>query len=99
MSSAGGEKRSGHLKNHSCRDKRSTSGPLYAKDTDYAASNYPAHEARVGKVISVGVHIIYIYILYIYYVCEQKKKNSNSTLAINSPFQIFAVGLLVEFID
>ena len=32
------------------------------------------------------------------YVCGQGKK-LNRTLAIESPFQTFAVGLLVEFID
>ena len=31
-------------------------------------------------------------------VCE-RKKNLNRTLEIDSPFQTFAVGLLVEFID
>ena len=43
-------------------------------------------------MIGRGVHILYIY------VCEQKK-NLNRTLEIDSPFQTFAVGLLVEFID
>ena len=37
---------------------------------------------------------IYMYI----YVCGQKN-NLNRTLAINLPFQKFAVGLLVKFID
>ena len=37
---------------------------------------------------------IYIYI----YVCGPKKK-LNRTLVIDLPFQTFAVGLLVEFID
>ena len=32
------------------------------------------------------------------YVCGQKK-NLNRTLAIDLPFQTFALGLLVEFID
>ena len=51
--------------------------------------------ANRGKVIRVGVHIyVYIYI----YVCGQKKI-LNRTLAIDSPFQTFAVGLLVKFID
>ena len=44
-----------------------------------------------GKVIDVGVHIYM-------YICGQKK-NLNRTLAINSPFQTFAVGLLVKFIE
>ena len=43
--------------------------------------------ASGGKVIGAGVHI----------VCGQKKLNH--TLAIESPFQTFAVGLLVKFID
>ena len=42
-----------------------------------------------GKVIGVGVHI---------YVCGPKKI-LNRILAIDSPFQTCAVGLLVEFID
>ena len=59
-------------------------------------------------MIGVGVHIyIYIHDMYMYiyryicllgiYVCGQKKLNS--TVAIDSPFQTFAVGLLVEFVD
>ena len=40
---------------------------------------------------AIGIHI-YIY------VCGQKK-NLNRTLAIDSPFQTFAVGLLIEFIE
>ena len=51
----------------------------------------PHAQRERGKVIDRGVHI-YIY------VCEQKK-NLNRTLEIDSPFQTFAVGLLVEFID
>ena len=43
-----------------------------------------------GKVIGVGVNI---------YVCSWKEKILNHTLAIDSQFQIFAVGLLFEFID
>ena len=40
-----------------------------------------------------------IFLVYIYrYVCE-RKKYLNRTLEIDSPFQTFAVGLLVEFID
>ena len=49
------------------------------------------YPARAGKVIGCGV---YIYI----YVCE-RKKYLNRILEIDSPFQTFAVGLLVEFID
>ena len=47
---------------------------------------------ELGKVIGVGVHIAICL-----YVVDQKKLNC--TLAIDSPFQIFAVGLLVKFID
>ena len=49
---------------------------------------YPACAARAGEMIGIGVHV---------YVCD--KNNLNRTLAINSPFQTFAVGLLIEFID
>ena len=52
----------------------------------------PHAQRERGKVIGVGVHI------YVYYVCGPKK-NLNRTLAIDSPFQTYAVGLLVEFID
>ena len=46
-------------------------------------------------MIGVGVHIYtYMYI----YVCGPKKI-LNRTLAIDSPFQTFVIGLLVEFID
>ena len=41
-----------------------------------------------GKVIVVGVHV-HVY---------GPKKFLNRTLAINSPFQTFAVGLLIKFI-
>ena len=51
----------------------------------------PHAQRERGKVIGCGVHI-YIY------VCG-RKKNLNRTLEIDSPFQRFAVGLLVEFID
>ena len=54
----------------------------------------PHVQCERGKVIiSCGVHI-YIFI----YVCG-RKKYLNRTLEIDSPFQTFAVGLLVEFID
>ena len=43
-------------------------------------------------MIGAGVHI-YIYI----YECDKNKLNR--ILAINSPFQTFAVGLFVEFVD
>ena len=48
-------------------------------------------------MIGVGVHI-YIYKYLYIYVCGPKHF-LNRTLAIDSPFQIFVVGLLVEFID
>ena len=51
----------------------------------------PARASEQGKVIVVGDHV-YIF------VCRQKK-NLNRTLVIDSPFQIFAVGLLIEFTD
>ena len=46
--------------------------------------------ASGGRVIGAGVHI---------YICLWAKKYLNRTLAIDSPFQTFAVGLLVEFIN
>ena len=49
----------------------------------------PHAQREQGKVIGVDVHI---------YVCGPKKF-FNHTLAIDSPFQTYAVGLLVEFID
>ena len=49
----------------------------------------PLVQHERGKVIGV-VSIVY--------VCE-RKNNLNRTLEIDSPFQTFAVGLLVEFID
>ena len=49
----------------------------------------PHAQRERGKVIDRGVHV---------YVCG-RKKNLNRTLEIDSPFQTFAVGLLVEFID
>ena len=50
----------------------------------------PHAQHERGKVIGCGVHI---------YICLWTKKNLNRTLEIDSPFQTFAVGLLVEFID
>ena len=49
----------------------------------------PHAQREQGKVIGCGVHN---------YVCG-RKKNLNRALKIDSPFQKFAVGLLVEFID
>ena len=53
-------------------------------------------------MIGDGVHIyilyISIYIQYIYYMIVDQKK-LNRTLAIDSPFQTFAIELLVELID
>ena len=51
----------------------------------------PHVQRERGKVIDRGDHI-YIY------VCG-RKKYLNRTLEIHSPFQTFAVGLLVKFID
>ena len=51
----------------------------------------PHAQRERGKVIGCGVHI-YIYV-------RGRKKYLNRTLEIDSPFQTFAVGLLVEFID
>ena len=48
-------------------------------------------------MIRVGVQYVCVCI-YILYVCG-REKNLNRTLEIDSPFQTFAVGLLVEFID
>ena len=52
-----------------------------------------------GKVIGVGVHIYIIIYIYIYICLWTKKKKLNRTLAIDSPFQTFVVGLLIKFID
>ena len=52
----------------------------------------PHAQREWGKVIGRGVHI------YIYMLVNGKKK-LNRTVEIDSPFQTFAVGLLVEFID
>ena len=54
------------------------------------------HARAGGYVIAAGVHI-YVY-MFIYMFVDEKN-NWNLTLAIESPFQAFAVGLLVEFID
>ena len=43
-----------------------------------------------GYVIGTGVH------RYIYIICLWTKQILNRTLAIDSPFQTFAVGLLIE---
>ena len=51
------------------------------------ANFYPARAARAGKVISVAVRV---------YLFVDQKKNLNRTLAIDSPFQTFTVGLLAE---
>ena len=50
--------------------------------------------ASRGKVIGVGVHVYTCIYVYIYMFVGQKILNR--TLAINSPFQTFAVGLLIE---
>ena len=49
-------------------------------------SYYPHAQRERGKVIGVGVHI----------PCLWTKKNSNCTLAIDSPFQTFMVGLFID---
>ena len=49
------------------------------------------HALAGGNVFRAGVHI-YIHI-------HMFVEELNRTLAIDSPFQTFAVGLLVEFID
>ena len=48
------------------------------------------HALAGGYVIGAGVHI---------HICVCGQKKLNCTLAIDSPFQTFTVGLLVEFID
>ena len=53
----------------------------------------PHAQRERGKVIGCGVHI------YLYIYVSGRKKYLNRTLEIDSPFQTFAVGLLVEFID
>ena len=53
----------------------------------------PHTQREQGKVIGCVVHI------YIYIYVGGRKKKLNRTLEIDSPFQTFAVGLLVEFID
>ena len=58
---------------------------------EHAQTAAPHAQRERGKVIGVGV-LIYIYMFV-------DKKNLNRTLAIDSPFQTYAVGLLVEFID
>ena len=56
-----------------------------------------AHALAGGYVIGAGVHI---YVGTVgRYICLWTKKGLNRNLAIDSPFQTFAVGLLVEFID
>ena len=50
----------------------------------------PHAQRERGKVIGCDVHI---------YMFVDEKKNLNRTLEIDSPFQTFTVGLLVEFID
>ena len=57
----------------------------------------PHAQCERGKVFGVGVHIIYICIYNRYMFVDQN--NLNRTLAIDSPFQTFMVGLLVKFID
>ena len=64
--------------------------PYYC-DTDIFEVFVTPHAQRErGKVIGCGVHI---------YMFVDEKNYLNRTLKIDSPFQTFAVGLLVEFID
>ena len=57
----------------------------------FLVSNFTPHAQRErGKVIGVGVCI---------YICLWTEKYLNPTLTIDSPFQAFTVGLLVEYID
>ena len=52
--------------------------------------------ASVCKVVGVGLRMsIYRYIN----ICGPKKINLNCTLVIDSPFQTFAIELIIEFID
>ena len=71
---------------------------LYKAKHCMAAGNFinPHAQRERGKVIGCGVQI-YVCGVQIY-VCG-RKKYLNRTLPIDSPFQAFAVGLLVEFID
>ena len=55
----------------------------------------PHTQRERGKVIGVGVHI-YNMCMYNMFVVQDK---FDSTIAIDSPFQTFTVGHLVEFID
>ena len=64
----------------------------YLQVTSYLHYTFITAQRERGKVIGLGV-LIYIYI------CLWRKKNLNRTLPIDLPFQAFAVGLLVEFID
>ena len=43
--------------------------------------------------------LVSLYILYSLYIMFVDQKYLNRTLAIDLPFQTFAVGLLVEFVD
>ena len=55
---------------------------------------YPACACASRGVIWLGLVSIYIYIgMFV------DKKELNRTLAINSPFQTFAAGLVIQFID
>ena len=64
-------------------------GKYYCKNMKY----------RINIYIYIGIYIyIYIYIYNIYIYMFVYQKTLNCTLAIDSPFQTFAVRLLVEFI-
>ena len=66
-------------------------GSSYARCYRYLHIITPQAQREWGKVIGVGV-LVYIY------VCGSKQY-LNRTLVNDSPFQTFAVGLLVEFMD
>ena len=60
-----------------------------------------AHARAGGYVIGAGIQYICRYVgSYVgRYICLWTKKSLNRTFVIDSPFQTFAVGLLLEFID
>ena len=64
----------------------------YINTSDVLEDCYPARAARARKSDRGWCPYMCLY------VCGPKK-NLNRTLAIDSPFQTYAVGLLVKFID
>ena len=69
---------------------------MYTKEITFTVIT--PHAQRVqGKVISVGVYMsIYTVYISVYMFVDQKIE---LYLTIDLPFQTFAVGLLVKFID